>query len=219
MITYEMIQKANIGLNSIDLKNKAYVLVPERVKAFRKLFPEGFITTDIISLENGVCVMKTEVGYYDEDRRVVLGTGMAYEKESSGFVNKTSYIENCETSAVGRALGFLALGIDGGGICSAEELVNALNAQKSMEQAHTAEQPKKKINEKPTAEPEEATHNLADLRSKLDIAIRTRTKDMDRAGKIRFLNEVVTPALEGERNWKLCEDPALLGKLLAAVEA
>ena len=116
MITFEQIQKANEGLTSIDLKNKAYVLVPERVKAFRKLFPEGFITTELLSLEAGVCVMKTEVGYYDGDRRVVLGTGMAYEKEANGYVNKTSYIENCETSAVGRALGFLALGIDGGGI-------------------------------------------------------------------------------------------------------
>ena len=111
MITFEQIQKANEGLTSIDLKNKAYVLVPERVKAFRKLFPEGFITTELLSLEAGVCVMKTEVGYYDGDRRVVLGTGMAYEKEANGYVNKTSYIENCETSAVGRALGFLALGM------------------------------------------------------------------------------------------------------------
>lgn len=130
MITFEQIQKANEGLGTLDFKGKDYVMVPQRVKAFRKLFPEGFIKTEILSIENGVVVMQTRVGYYSEDgREIILGTGHAYEKESSNYINKTSYIENCETSAVGRALGFLALGIDGGGICSAEELANAVNNQ------------------------------------------------------------------------------------------
>ena len=55
----------------------------------------------------------------------VLGVGHAYEKEDSSFINKTSYIENCETSAVGRALGMAGFGIDAS-ICSAEELQNAV---------------------------------------------------------------------------------------------
>ncbi len=200
MITYEQIQKANEGLNSIDLKNKAYVLVPERVKAFRKLYPEGFITTDILSLENGIVMMKTEVGYYDGERRVVLGTGMAYEKEANGYVNKTSYIENCETSAVGRALGFLALGIDGGGICSAEELVNAVN------------------NQKVAAIDQKKQDHLPDVRTRLEAAIKERTKDLSRDEKLKFINEVIAPNLNGERNWKLCDDPGLLANLLAALE-
>ena len=208
MITFEQIQKANEGLNSIDLKNKPYVLVPERVKAFRKLFPEGFIMTDILSLENGVVVMKTEAGYYDGDRKVVLGTGMAYEKETNGYVNKTSYIENCETSSVGRALGFLALGIDGGGICSAEELINAVNNQNP--------QPKRSISQAEKAEHKE-TLDLSELRKRLDEAIKAKTKDMSRDGKIQFVNTVITPTLNGERNWKLCENLDLLQKLLAAV--
>jgi hypothetical protein len=61
---------------------------------------------------------------------VILGTGLAQEVKGKGMVNSTSYIENCETSAVGRALGMLGLGINGGGICSAEELANAVLAQK-----------------------------------------------------------------------------------------
>jgi len=128
-ITYEEIVKANEGLTGIDVKGKNYIMVPERVKAFRKLYPGGFIKTDIISLENGVVVMQSKVGYYDNGNEVVLGTGLAYEKEANGYINKTSFIENCETSCVGRALGFLALGIDGGGICSAEELANAITNQ------------------------------------------------------------------------------------------
>jgi hypothetical protein len=131
MITFEQIKKVNEEMNFMDIKGKNYAMVPERVKAFRMLFPEGFIRTEIMSLEDGECVMQAKAGYYMEDgKEIILGTGMAYEKESNGYINKTSYIENCETSAVGRALGFLALGIDGGGICSAEELTNAISNQK-----------------------------------------------------------------------------------------
>lgn len=130
MITYEQILKVNAEMNPIDLKGKKYAMVPDRVKAFRKLFPEGFITTGIVSHENNIICMKAECGYYTEDgRKIVLGDGLAFEEKGKGLVNGTSYIENCQTSAVGRALGFLALGVDGGGICSAEELVNAIKAQ------------------------------------------------------------------------------------------
>ncbi|MCQ2771082.1 MAG: hypothetical protein MJ236_04705, partial [Clostridia bacterium] len=50
------------------------------------------------------------------------------EKESSSFINKTSFIENCETSAVGRALGFAGIGSKTS-IASAEEVRNAINNQ------------------------------------------------------------------------------------------
>ena len=135
MITYEQIQKANEGLTGIDFKGKNYVMVDQRVLAFRQLFPEGFIRTHMVSIEDGVCVMKAEVGCYIDNyhSELILATGWAYEKESSSYINKTSYIENCETSAVGRALGFLGLGIEGGAICSAEELANAINNQKKTE--------------------------------------------------------------------------------------
>ncbi len=225
MITYEQIKKANEGLDSIDLKGKDDVMVPQRVKAFRMLYPEGFITTDILSLENGVCTMRTEVGYYDGDHRVVLATGMAYEKETNGFVNKTSYIENCETSSVGRALGFLALGIDGGGICSAEELINAVNNQtmkpvgRKVPENKTAEinsqAPDPECNKTPT---EQQVYDLTEIRSRLDVAIKEKAKGMSRSEKVQFLENVVKPTLKGERNWKQCDDPSLLIKLLSMIE-
>ena len=140
-VTYEQIEKANATLTGIDVKGKNYVMVPQRVKAFRMLYPEGFIKTDLLSLSDGVCVMKTEVGYYENGTPIVLGTGMAYERETSSYINKTSYIENCETSSVGRALGFLALGIDGGGICSAEELANAISNQNRNDAPQTNRTP------------------------------------------------------------------------------
>lgn len=128
MITFEQIQKANEGLKSIDVKGKRYVMVNEKVKAFRTLFPEGFIHTDIISLENGVVVMQSKAGYFDNGTERILGTGLAFERQDSSFINKTSFIENCETSAIGRALSFIYLGADDS-IASAEELANAIKNQ------------------------------------------------------------------------------------------
>lgn len=121
MATYEELQKANALIKTTDVKGKEYAEVPQRVKAFRSLYPMGCIMTEILSNENGVVVMKAAC-YADSD--TVLSTGVAYEKEGSSYINKTSYIENCETSAVGRALGFAGFGIDTS-IASAEEIMNA----------------------------------------------------------------------------------------------
>lgn len=135
-MTYEDIRKANANLSTMDIKGKDYVLVNERIKAFRMLYPEGFITTEIVSIEDGVCVMRARVGYYANGGTVVLGTGTAYEREDASYINKTSYIENCETSAVGRALGMLALGVDTS-VASAEEVQNAVNNQPKAETKET----------------------------------------------------------------------------------
>lgn len=124
-ITWEKLVKVNKAINPIDVKGKDYAQVNDRIKAFRELCPNGTITTDIIELANGVVTMKATV--YDEEGKI-LGTGLAQEKESSSYINKTSYIENCETSAVGRALGFAGIGVDGS-MCTAEELVNAITNQ------------------------------------------------------------------------------------------
>ena len=124
-ITYDRIKDVNKDLSKTPIKGKDYIEVNQRVKAFRQLVPNGRIDTNIIRLENGICTVKAEV--YDENGNM-LASGIAEEKESSSFINKTSYVENCETSAVGRALGFLGIGIDTS-ICTAEELKNAINNQ------------------------------------------------------------------------------------------
>ena len=101
-MNYEQIEKANASIQTTDIKGKDYAEVNQRIKAFRMVHPDGAIVPEIISLEGGVCVMKATIM---DARGEVLGIGHAYEKEGSTFINKTSYIENCETSAVGRALG------------------------------------------------------------------------------------------------------------------
>lgn len=129
MVSYEEIAKANESLSSIDVKGKEYVQVNQRIKAFRMVYPTGFIETYMMQNSEGVCVFRAECGFYEEDTRIILGTGTAYEKESSSFINKTSFIENCETSAIGRALGVCGFGIDTS-VASAEEVENAINNQK-----------------------------------------------------------------------------------------
>lgn len=122
------IEEINKNLKTTDIKGKEYVEVNERVRAFRKLYPDGFINTEMVSNENGVCIFKCLIGIYRNEGIDWLATGHAYEKENSSFINKTSYIENCETSAVGRALGMLGIGI-GTSIASAEEVGNAIIQQ------------------------------------------------------------------------------------------
>ena len=121
-MTFEDIVKANGTIVTEPFKGKGYAQVNQRVKAFRMLYPNGTIDTAIISCKDGVVVMKATIA---DDAGNILATGHAYEKEGSTFVNQESYIENCETSCVGRALGFVGLGIDVS-ICSAEELKNAV---------------------------------------------------------------------------------------------
>ena len=125
MVSYEDIQKASATIRTLDVKGKEYAIVNERIRAFRMVYPTGEIRTEILLIENGVVVMKATV--CDENGKV-LGTGTAYEKEGSSYINKTSYIENCETSAVGRALGMCGFGIDTA-VCSAEEVKNAISQQ------------------------------------------------------------------------------------------
>lgn len=136
---FEDIQRVNEGIKTTNIKGKEYAEVNQRIKAFRQLYPEGFIKTEILGNENGVVVMKAIVGWYTADgSEIVLATGTAYEKETSSYINKTSYIENCETSAVGRALGMIGFGIDTS-VASAEEVENAINNQEQIKDAEKVE--------------------------------------------------------------------------------
>ena len=127
---WQSLVKANAAIRTTSIKGKEYAEVNQRVKAFRTLYPEGFITTEILCREGGLCIIKATVGYYADGKSVILATGTAYEKEGSSQINRTSYIENCETSAVGRALGMAGFGIDTS-IASADEMNNALLQQDS----------------------------------------------------------------------------------------
>ena len=137
-ITFKTIQEANDTIRTTDIKGKEYAEVNQRIKAFRMVYPTGIIETNMVSNENGVCIFQAIVGYRENGELYKLSTGTAYEKENSTFINKTSYIENCETSAVGRALGLAGFGIDTS-VASAEEVQNAINNQETIETIEEAE--------------------------------------------------------------------------------
>lgn len=130
-MTYEEIKKANQQLDTVNIKGKDYVQVNDRVKAFRSVCPGGVIETEMVYYEGGRVMFKATVK--DQDDRI-LATGYAEEKEGSTMINKTSFIENCETSAVGRALGFAGIGIDGS-MASAEEVATAIINQNAPKTA------------------------------------------------------------------------------------
>lgn len=123
----EELLKVNSELPTVNIRGKEYVMVKDRVAAFRKICPNGSIETKVLSMDNGTIIMQAIV----KDGDVILATGTAWEKESNGYINKTSYVENCETSCIGRALGFAGIGIDDS-MASGEEVANAiLNQGKS----------------------------------------------------------------------------------------
>ncbi len=81
-----------------------YELVEDRLKAYWKDNPEGMITTNVVHItDDGTCVtIKADIT--DNNGRLVA-TGIAQEtKGQGGFANKDAWVENCETSAIGRAL-------------------------------------------------------------------------------------------------------------------
>ena len=133
MVTYDQIKAVSNEIVTTNIKGKEYAAVNGRINAFRRLYPQGFISTEIVSLQEGVVVMKATCGYYENGQAVVLGTGLAYEREGSSNINKTSYIENCETSAVGRALGMAGIGVTSA-VASSEEVQNAILQQEEMQQ-------------------------------------------------------------------------------------
>lgn len=133
MITFEKIQQANLQIKTTDVKGKDYAEVNQRIKAFRMICPNGSITTEIVSIEKGlkgnVVIFKATIKNEEEK---IIGTGTAYEVENSSFINKTSYIENCETSAIGRALAMCGIGIETS-VASYEEIANANKQQEKSE--------------------------------------------------------------------------------------
>ena len=112
---------------SFDLND--YVQVNERIEKFYEKYPEGSIQTEIIANENGVVIFKAYAYRNQEDTKPA--TGHAMEKEGSTYINKTSHIENCETSAVGRALAMLGFEIKKS-VASREEVENAKLQQDMM---------------------------------------------------------------------------------------
>jgi hypothetical protein len=125
-----------------------YVQVNERIEKFYKQYPNGSIQTEIVHNAESQVIIKAYAYRDQDDKRPA--TGHAMEKEGSSYINKTSHIENCETSAVGRALAMLGFEIKKS-IASREEVQNAVHQQNNLatreEKASVFNMAKKKFDE------------------------------------------------------------------------
>lgn len=114
-------------VKKINIKGKDYVTVAERIRQFHLKYPNGMIQSEYerIQLEGDALWIVKAIVTPDITAPERKFIGHAQELESASFINKTSALENAETSAWGRALGALGLDIDQ--IASADEIMKAEN--------------------------------------------------------------------------------------------
>lgn len=110
--------------NTVNIHGKEYETVASRVQRFREEHPTYTLSTHIEWRDENEVVMKASI-LDDKDR--LIATGHAEEQRQSSAINRTSALENAETSAIGRALA--AFGMAGTEFASADEVANAIHQQ------------------------------------------------------------------------------------------
>ena len=156
--------------DKVSLKGKTYTMVAQRVQAFRAAAgAQGQILTEVIEQTDQRVLVKASISVWRETDGNgwqggwnLLAVDFAEEYRNQGPVNKTSALENCCTSAIGRALS--AAGLSGGEYASSFEVDNAINHKPEAPKKKAA--PKKKVEvvvETPTPAPDEAPAKEDDL--------------------------------------------------------
>jgi len=116
-------------MKKIQIKGKDYITVNERLIHFRTdaAFKNWTIEETLVKVDNDEGIFKISI---KNPEGTVMASAHAHEKRDSSHINQTSFLENGFTSALGRALGYLGIGIDTS-IASAEEVVNAIHQQQN----------------------------------------------------------------------------------------
>ena len=150
---------SNYKFKTTNIRGKQYVEVNERIKFFRQeeQYKNWGINTEFPMLTPDECLCRCTI---TDNDGMVVAVGHAHEDRTASNINKTSYVENCETSAVGRALAMLGIGIDTS-IASANEVETAIEQQEEEKPAPKKRAAKKapakkaapKKEEEPKAEP------------------------------------------------------------------
>ena len=122
---------------------KKYTQVVHRMEAFRSVLGLGIGFDTQIVVDDGKRVVIKAIAS-DKDGRI-LGSGFAEEIRGEGHVNKTSALENAETSAIGRCLA--SLGISGGEYASANELDAVDRKSNALIQKKPIQIPNQRLNE------------------------------------------------------------------------
>lgn len=133
-------------MKTVDIKGRQYVTVNERVKAFHELYPNGRIETMLLSAPEANRIVFSTIVIPDMKNKERYFTGYASESIGDGFINKTSALENAETSAVGRALGFANIGIVDS-IASVDEITKATNNTKNTSLNRPTEEQRRTVSQ------------------------------------------------------------------------
>ena len=178
------------GIKTTRIGKKDYVEVDERIRLFWELHPNWTILTEMIynCEENLVCIFKAKI---IDENDVIKATGHAreFQADKKSMVNKTSHVENCETSAIGRALGIKGI-ITEYGIASANEVRNAKELEKELDKIQVEEskvEPEVEPDPDPVQEPEEPAEEL-DENSKMLKNILGKSVEGDITSELISLN-------------------------------
>jgi hypothetical protein len=136
----ECLMKAK-NIPTVDIKGKKYSTVNKRHRHLLQYFPEARFNEEILFHDNERVVVKTELHIGE----TIYAVGHAEEHRNANFINKTSALENCSSSALGRCIA--AFGLSGSEYASAEELVNALNNQGTTKSVSIKDEIKKQTTE------------------------------------------------------------------------
>lgn len=124
----------SMDLKTIKIKGQDYVQVSERIRHFRTSedYKGWAIEVEWLRIDEDIAIARAII---KNENGIVKSMGTAMEKREERKegekvkVNETSHVENCETSAIGRALGILGIGIAGGEVASYEEVLRAKKQQ------------------------------------------------------------------------------------------
>ena len=134
---------SNYKFKTTNIRGKKYVEVNERIKFFRQedQYKNWGINTEFPMLTADECLCRCTITDTDG---MVVAVGHAHENRAASNITKTSYVENCETSAVGRALAMLGIGIDVS-IASANEVKDAIAQQETFDNRVIEDDKKKPV--------------------------------------------------------------------------
>lgn len=161
-------------MKAINIKGNDYITVNERLKHFRthEMFTNWAIIEEIVKIDDKEGIFKVELL---NDHGNIMAIAHAQEYRDSSYINKTSFLENGFTSALGRALGYLGIGIDTA-IASAEEVANAVNNQQPKQEDNRSWLTETQLNKTLTGTKQQAQKVVDNFRMKKEYRQQIKKK-------------------------------------------